>query len=309
MSKGLEFDHVIIPYLEKEPNRKYYAEYMCNEETGKWALALRFDKQTALTPLPLKKMLKSKTEEELKECHRLLYVAMTRAKKSLLLSSAGKPESDSWLKSMRIPLEVGTHSYGNFSYSVVSKIPVTLTAYDKVQKSDFILNPLSNVSQKTLEETSVTQKLKWLNQGVDHVVPLMKSALEGVRLHKIFETLKYKTTQEVLSQLDSKDREAVTWLLETSEIPFAEILSQGYAEWGFVVKTDAGTLSGQIDLWAQLQNSVWILDYKTGSSRYSDKALEQLRIYAEALKKKLNPQHIHLAAVYPFEKKIIRTDF
>ena len=86
-----------------------------------------------------------------------------------------------------------------------------------------------------------------------------------------------------------------------------EILKHGHNEWGFGLKTTKTFIQGQIDLWAELENDIHVLDYKTGSSLYSDKAFEQLAFYTNALfEMKLissNKKIIH-SVVYPSEKLI-----
>ena len=86
-----------------------------------------------------------------------------------------------------------------------------------------------------------------------------------------------------------------------------EILKDGFAEWGFVINSEGQSVSGQIDIWGQVGDELWVIDYKTGSSYNSDIAFEQLTHYAQALKSFVNKEKaltkINLVALYPFEQK------
>ncbi len=304
-SKGLEFEHVILPDLNKKPNIGRTENYFFHEESGMWGLKLRLGEQDLITPLPMRHMYEERAQEETQENHRLLYVAMTRAKSGLFMSTSGKAESASWLRSMRLPLEFQTYNHPEFAYEVIQDVPVHVSEMNLAKEDKTEIVPLAmSSSGKERDVASVTSQLKWLHQGVDHVVPLMKSALEGQRLHKIFESLKYTDLSQVLSGMEVKDKQAIEWLWAQTQIPFSDILKNGYAEWGFVLKTSEGSLSGQIDLWGHVNDQIWILDYKTGKSTYHEKALLQLKTYAQALAEYMPGKPISLAAIYPFEQII-----
>jgi len=88
--------------------------------------------------------------------------------------------------------------------------------------------------------------------------------------------------------------------------PVARLIRDGEAEWGFAARGDGFVLQGQIDLWAELDGTLWIADYKTGSMDHVEKALNQMKIYAWALMRlgRLKPsQPVKLLAIYPLEKK------
>ena len=85
------------------------------------------------------------------------------------------------------------------------------------------------------------------------------------------------------------------------------LISVGHVEYGFEVAQGLTVTRGQIDLWGKIENQVWIVDYKTGSTLYSEKAFQQLSIYAGALKKihRWNKDiRIELNVLYPLEKQV-----
>ena len=83
-SKGLEFEHVLIPHTSDPPKTQTTAEPFCVlEDRGLWDIALKnqedIKKHSLLGHLAVEDM----KEREGEENNRLLYVAMTRAKKSV----------------------------------------------------------------------------------------------------------------------------------------------------------------------------------------------------------------------------------
>ena len=99
----------------------------------------------------------------------------------------------------------------------------------------------------------------------------------------------------------------MSYVAETKEIPLLQIIKNGHVEWGFSFNENQLWIQGQIDLWGEVDGQVWLVDYKTGSSAFANSAFEQLKAYAWALfrmKFITQNQKIHLAVVYPFERKI-----
>ena len=103
-------------------------------------------------------------------------------------------------------------------------------------------------------------------------------------------------------------REALHWLLALREPNLAAILVSGEVEWSFTFLRGEYAIDGQIDLWGRdLEGRLWVVDYKTGSATYKDKALRQLKYYAEALVasgQARADETIYLTALYPFSKEV-----
>lgn len=83
-SKGLEFEHVLIPHISDSPKTQTTAEPFCVlEDRGLWDIALKNQEDTQKHSLLGYLAVEDMKEREGKEHNRLLYVAMTRAKKSV----------------------------------------------------------------------------------------------------------------------------------------------------------------------------------------------------------------------------------
>jgi ATP-dependent helicase/nuclease subunit A len=140
----------------------------------------------------------------------------------------------------------------------------------------------------------------------------LKKAQYGSDLHRIFESLKYLEVDEVKKRVSKNEIEAIDYLYSVKEIDIKELLQKGHNEWGFGLKTKTKFIQGQIDLWAELDNEIHVLDYKTGSSAYAEKAFEQLGFYTKALlemKQVPNHKRIVHTVIYPVEKTIVTKSY
>ena len=121
-AKGLEFNHVILIKVCAGFRYQQGGQYFtCDQDTGKWALSVRQEQEDKRIRSSFHKQNQEKQKElELKEFDRLLYVALTRAKESVTLIGAGKPEKNSWPSrfSFFSQLNPGTQSTDKYSYTV-----------------------------------------------------------------------------------------------------------------------------------------------------------------------------------------------
>ena len=112
--------------------------------------------------------------------------------------------------------------------------------------------------------------------------------------------------------MSASDQAIVRFLLDNRELDFPLLLKHGNNEWGFGLKTGVTFIQGQIDLWCELENEIHVLDYKTGSSEYSEKAFEQLSFYTHALagmKVISESKKIIHSVVYPIEQVVKKKEF
>jgi ATP-dependent exoDNAse (exonuclease V) beta subunit len=149
------------------------------------------------------------------------------------------------------------------------------------------------------------------------------AAARGTRLHRVFEMAKPDRTRSAeenrellakeivrwfVGEEQNEAREALHWLLALNEPELGAVLLAGEVEWSFTYVRGAYAVDGQIDLWGRdSQGRLWIIDYKTGDSSYREKALRQLKYYAEALVaggRAKAGETASLCALYPFSKEV-----
>lgn len=319
-SKGLEFDHVILPFLgDQNIQRSRNADQVLyDEHRAKWAAPI-YDQE-------LEKWMKHpcsnfqdewEKQQRAEEKLRVLYVGMTRAKNSLCLTW-GKPASsslahsieqkypqiqnyfkDSGEKSLELSRgidqlssdEVSDDIHFNIykSDKIGREISVTKLVNEHFQKK----SSMSNANNKSIDQ-------KWILDSLEKVV-------EGVQIHLMFQNLKYEVNLEnAISNLSGD----VSGVFQNLNVPLREILQNGFVEMSLAFQvSEQLTILGQIDLWGRSKSgSVWVIDYKTGSAKYQAKAIMQLQVYAWMLRK-LNLVRSHeslsIAVIYPWESKVI----
>lgn len=303
MSKGLEFKHIIIPYIDTKPQLTNYLSYAFDVDQAKYSLHLKLDEEKGQQSLPAMSFLEKMRVEELAESDRLLYVAMTRAKESVFLSLSGAKQSgNSWFKKIKLDLSEGVHSKGDFSYLVDQGEWEDIDFDSQAIHAEKIYDKLFDLKSMTKKDsTKVTSQIESVskNKYQKSLIALLEKANYGRLAHQVFESLKYNKdigTDEFI-------KKATQYIHNLKEIPMKEILKDGFAEWGFIVNSEGQSVSGQIDLWGQVKDELWVIDYKTGSSFNSDTAFEQLAHYANALKNFVKVDKVNLVALYPFEEK------
>lgn len=317
-SKGLQFAHVILPRMGKTPPPVSPDFFLNDEQTGRWTLSLvepeEGKKTASLSGVNLTETMKRRQKEEE---DRVLYVALTRAEESVSLIWKQDPKSESWAGRMPLKLDEGHHQYENFCYQVRKG----LFAATKMQMPELAtavqVQPYQSKSATETQTVSVTEMLE-ITTGHEpdkHKTEMadIQKAVTGVDVHRIFESLKYHWMknpdydwQTGLPDLPSGHQKALRYLAQDQQGLWLDVIRNGYVEYGLAVKMGEGLLQGQIDLWgADEQGRIWLVDYKTGSPRFQDKAFKQLEIYLWALhkmKKITKPEQVQLAVIYPFSE-------
>lgn len=295
-SKGLEFKHVIIPGCAKSPQAPRTPELTV--EDGYFSFDWPLNGELMETPAKNLWRMRRKQKER-QESERLLYVAMTRAIETVALISDQKFRDDSW--AAKIPILPNLKHIEDFAEP-------SLYQGGKVEALQ-IRSPFSTAVEVQTNTVSVTEFIQPADSGAASIEHLQKAA-SGVLLHKVLEAIRQKPDldreQLVRSWFDEPIEPilaALAWVENLEKPPMQELLKNGFSEWGFQMKTDLGILQGQIDLWGETDDVIWVIDYKSGSSRYVEKAFQQLSVYAKALEKLNKNKPIKMAALYPFEQR------
>lgn len=323
-SKGLEFDHVIVPGLHKAPELTKRQGFCLDEQSLKWSIPLFDDEeQKNIYSLADYTVTEKMKEAELAEEERLLYVAMTRAKKTIFLSWNEKVQKKSMASRFKWDLSNKKSDLKFYSYEVQSG-PWSFSSFvekdslsDSVEKSplitkDIILEESERISVSEILNRTFIEKSEDFNgpKTTEGLESRVRRARHGTLMHRLFETLSYQQVSENMvrdwfSEQEEQVFEALNYLLELKSPPIKEIIENGQSEWGFQWKCKGKLIEGQVDLWGVVNSELWIVDYKTGSSYYSEKAFQQLSIYAQALMTKVSCEKCFLVTLYPYEKKTI----
>lgn len=317
-SKGLQFDQVILLGMTSKPRLSQADQFAVDEGTGQWSLSLMNEEERKTQPSRLAIRVKEKfNQRELQEHLRVLYVALTRAKEGLTMTWSGKAEKNSWAAACPLQLTTGVHQEKDFSYAIlegsfVPQVQVREELQIKADPGPWQKENLEVTHQTMAVTKMIASEMESASKAAAIPATVLQKALgkayRGTEAHRIFESLKYTNADTVIETLDDDElKEAVRFIAATKEFPLLDVIQQGYVEWGFSFKHQDFWIQGQIDLWGKVGADIWIVDYKTGSSEYAATAFDQLKAYTWALHRMgfvQKDSQVHLAVVYPFEKKI-----
>ncbi len=315
-AKGLQFEHIIVMGMKDLPNTTNIMPLSKNEMTGQFNLGIfNVDDSQIHNSFWSQKIRKEFNSREHAESERLLYVAVTRAMTSVTFVAEDKKTNSksSWFSKSKWP-DFGINNTPDFSFESVRDELVpeiylnSMTEIQKLSEPFQILKTAEPLTESVTEKIS-KNKFSQQNQISNQFIKNLDKAKSGTDLHKLFESLKYNSVSEVQNLTNDKNKKYLQFLMDQNELPLNQILKFGYVEWGFGLRYQAKLIQGQIDAWGIVDDIVYVLDYKTGSSEYSESAYLQLQFYATCLKemKKINSnQKIILGVIYPLEEKIIQ---
>jgi len=296
-SKGLEFDHVLIPRMDESPMASITPPLFAEE--GKYFFPTWSEEELRFVSSPLDfQANRRRREREAREYNRWLYVALTRAKKTLMLSWHGEGK-DSWVESSAwFAKAEGTYATHDYNFEVVEKMPEP-SPYREGPRLATAVRPLFHPNAAQIAEHISVSELVESARISDNLIQRWQAQTTGTQIHRALEALKYGGMSE--------ENEAVSFVLENPML--REWIQSGFTEWGFKVRTPATVVEGQIDLWAKWQGKIYVVDYKSGSIRQQEAAFRQLSLYAWALRKFGHQEPIEMVVIYPLAKKIESREF
>lgn len=342
-SKGLQFKHVCLPRMGQKPRLTTNLDFAFDEERKRWALRVpRGEAQEMTSSLAEKAWLESFRRQELREHARVLYVALTRAVESVFMSWTGAPEKESWAESLRLDLAPGLHAASAYSYFVASDLgepfPLETSEQGLVRPREpwrkGLVDGRRDGTQEDARAEARIQENVSVSQLLDRSVPLKKTwetmaiptrlklASQGTAVHRLMEALKSPVAGNIRELIrrwfpDKEEQvaKAIDYVVGLQEPPLAELIRNGFVEWGFAFLESGIFVEGQIDLWGRVESDaggvIWVIDYKTGNPEGRAKAFEQLSLYALAIRKAGLVQggdRVRLAAVYPFAECVYVED-
>ncbi len=302
-AKGLEFDTVILPHLEKQPPYEdkdllaWIEEPLAN---GKTALLLApihaaTEKHEALYAyIKNKQKIKSQYETD-----RLFYVAATRAKKRLL---------------MTYQMETNTAS-GSFLEKIHTLLPQSTSEHIKSETPEITptktIKPIKRLTsdwRNPIKPTTIATQTPFYNRK-GFMLPDDTAALIGTLYHRVMQLFSEKGTdgwqnqsQQAqinylsyhlkqaghITKIDTIANTIQQLIANTLQDPRGQWLlkphSQAKSEWALTYKDEEKTTSLIIDRTFIDGNHIrWIIDYKTSPKAAPEKYKEKMQIYASAL--------------------------
>jgi ATP-dependent helicase/nuclease subunit A len=330
-AKGLQFEHVILlgagiwkPSPNKDP-------FVFDENRNRLWLSIRNPEKGSVQAPAWSKLWHQELEQRsLAEYDRVLYVALTRAQSSLDFFWS-RVDKNSWASRMWKPGEANPAEKLEFVAQFLDSKALAEFKSLTPQKTQIVskeffplkleLSQTRNISVSELAKPSpeISAEAARKDSAPDQPLRLKRAldkAVQGVAVHRLFESLKYQDFSEAQSAAKNSDIEmkALGFMKSWQDGLMLKWIESGYVEWGFTLPIGAFFLQGQIDLWtlntnASAQDELIVVDYKTGSESFVQDALQQLEVYAWALQKMKkfvtsDPTKVKLVAFYPLTGKV-----
>lgn len=288
-SKGLQFDHVILTRAGNANFRANPGVFKVDEITGRFSLGVRgANSGKWLNSAWARDQMEIDKNREIAEFDRFLYVALTRAIRSVSIVWQ-REVAASWMA--RRPawslLPEGVHELTDdrtgFQIEVRQRDPELEHFEIKVPGAVGARSPWRDEAPEREILREISPASGWSR---------FEKIQSGVDIHRMLELLQGDWDYD-----DSEEMQILkTKLAQVREVPLRGLIQDGFVEWAFLVKIDAektgaGEIwkSGRIDLWGiapgteGATHDVWIVDYKTGTSRSRADAITQLKTYAWTL--------------------------
>ena len=302
-SKGLEFDHVLIPRMHEPPNQSITPSL--HADGGQFYFPVWNDDEVKFVPSPLDFLAnRQRRDREQQEYGRWLYVALTRAKKSLTLSWSGTG-LNSWVDGNGWFLHPkGLVTKEDYAFEVVEEMPPAQRYQGESAAAVKVRIPFQPPQTKESEHFSVSELVEaGKPPSTADLLKRWQAQAAGTRIHRALEALKYGGGENAESD------PAVRFVMGLEDPPVREWIETGHVEWGFQVRTQSRVIEGQIDLWAEHDGKIYVVDYKSGSPQQKETAFRQLSLYAWALRKFGHDVPMQLVVIYPLAKKVEQREF
>ncbi len=307
-SKGLEFDHVLIPRMGEPSPPSQTAPLSVTGAKFHFPVwsADAEDPKSPYISSPLDDLKRrDENARKLEEFDRWLYVALTRAKSTLTLSWS-KIARHSWAsRSEWFRRDLGIHQSPNYICELVDGETAEASYAGSAREARDVRKPWRARDGEHVERQSVTELVTAKPSDFISREDLLKrwqAQNQGTRIHRALEALKY-------GSIRADEDKSVTFVLEMTDPPMRELIHKGEAEWGFQVRTPSRVVEGQIDLWSKHDGTLYVIDYKSGSQAFKEAAFSQLQLYAWALRKFGHTEPAKLVVIYPLAGKFETRDF
>ncbi len=327
-SKGLQYKYVFIPQAHKKPSLQISSSkkdhLVLDSKLGKWSLYGQSEDSLLYPSLSHIDYVKELETRELLESQRLLYVSLTRSSECIYLSSVGEAEANSWASFLDSE-EQGLKTKEHYSYYVINDpVESVESVLSKKSKSTYneeltqvdssklsLGNVKAKISVSEVLDKQVTVAVSKNEEEIKDSFSSLEKSNQGTLLHKVFELLKYHeldSIKDLIKKLFPEHcklmEEALNYIVELKEPNLLSLILDGNVEWGFQFNKGSEVIEGQVDLWGIQNNEVWIVDYKSGSEKYVEKAFKQLEYYSQAIKPLCEGLKVNLLVVYPLSKKV-----
>lgn len=303
-SKGLEFPVVIIPSIAE----KKFPTSFKDQEKNRYIAG----SPTFYTPDEYLKLKRNRTCEEKEKVHReeedrIMYVAMTRAKDTLILSTIEKiPE--------KLRKLIDTNE--NISYLENYRQLEQVESEEKEEKTE-----MQRLDHTKLSDYQECPFRYYMLHELNFKFHENKDMKKGIKVHKIFQNINQELSKEgeiteermneiidnVLSNDSQESKEEIRQDIKSYYDNFGKDMKVIASELPFMIKTENLAIRGIIDLIFEKDGKLGILDYKNTKieDNYLDEYKQQLHLYMHALSlhPRFKDRKVEMLKVYAVKSK------
>ncbi len=308
-SKGLEYDHVCVPFLERRPPPDLIPIMRCSNTNEGAIFGIKGD--------PVHSWLQFAEKQKLKEERkRLLYVACTRAKKSLYLSCTNVNKTRHTGLSAFISIwedrateviksKSTTIRAKQFLYSLPRDYTWSPPVTEAQTRRSKIVNPQESDISSRFEialGNMVHRSLKWLADSKE-------TDLKEIRIRQLFWSNELPIDEDSKSGVMELSQEHISTVLSSSTGRWIlESHLNARSDWELSIRENADEHRHIIiDRYFEFENEHWIIDYKTSVPASTEKLDDFLKIQLTRYTVQLERYRSAIANLYPSFSGNIRT--
>lgn len=298
-SKGLEFDTVIL-YSDIANRQNGNGDIATiDDEFGLGISYITNDEGVTSTTIKKKAHIAKDNIEDILEFQRLLYVALTRTRKRLIIVDAFKEDDESKKDPLNLSLIYSRKGFTSYILSAMKDyddmiiqredtleikkpFPYIAPISGTIPHKEYSFNKSEDIAPSSLESYRSTLKLDG-NKGSDY----------GTLVHEIFENIDFdadNSFEELKHKYPSIPDSAINSIITFINNPIISNAKKGeiYQELPFYLKNDDTLTHGYMDFVAIKDDEIILIDYKTDSGikekDFIDRYANQLNSYKKVLK-------------------------
>ena len=297
-SKGLEYDSVFLLTGHRSLQQEKHAVLVCDEDLGIGFSLVDPETKETYPTLNRRAILAKDDLEDLQEYQRLLYVALTRAKRRLVMIDAFEKDEDYAEGESLLYQRKGASSYlsslmgedplleiiDQEEEPQLYRLPTTIAEQQELPHKDFRAEMVENLSPSSFEEHELALNFEAI-KGMDY----------GTRIHEVFARIDYRweVDESALLAIDpSLTPKELQMILSFSRSPLIRGLQKDHEfvqEYSFYERKKGSLLHGFMDFLAIGEDDLVLFDYKTDVNVTDEELirryLPQQKSYAAVLRR------------------------
>ena len=308
-SKGLEYDHVCVPFLERRPPPDLIPIMRCSNTNAGAIFGIKGD--TVHSWLQFAEKLKLQEERK-----RLLYVACTRARKSLYLSCTNAKRTRHTGMSAFISDWEDRKTKVSDHKSAAIRPKKFLSALPR----DYNWSPPPSEAQRTQSKIAKTKESDITNRFEIAVGSMVHKSLKWLADSKETDIQEIRNRQLFWSNELLLDEDLKSDVIELSQGHISTVLSSSIgrwileshlnakSEWELSIRENADEHRHIIiDRYFEFKNEHWIIDYKTSVPKSLEKIDDFLKVQRARYAAQLERYRSAIANLYPSFSSNVRT--